>query len=84
MKKSMKAILQKNWKNRCSANHLTQGYQIDPNASLRSQVHTSSFFLNAWEEGARHLLRTSTLLSWMDPTPELKNPTLPIRQSRCT
>ena len=47
----------------------TQGYQIDPNASLRNQVHTSSFALNACVERACHLSRSSTFLSWMDPIP---------------
>ena len=56
----------------------TQGYQIDPNASLRNQVHTSSFALNAWVERACHLSRSSTFLSWMDPIPvdlAAQNPT---------
>ena len=34
----------------------TDKYQIDPNASLRNQVHTHSFALNAWEEKACNLL----------------------------
>jgi len=63
----------------------TQEYQIDPNASLHSQVHTSSFALNAWEIRARHLLRTSTFLSWMDPTPvdlAAQNPIKPSLNNR--
>ena len=47
----------------------TQGYQIDPYDSLRNQVITNSFGLNAWEERARHLLRSSALLSCINPIP---------------
>ena len=47
----------------------TQGYQIDPYDSLRNQVHTNNFGQNAWEERARHLLRSSALLSCINPIP---------------
>mmetsp|Transcript_22202 Transcript_22202/g.28507 ORF Transcript_22202/g.28507 Transcript_22202/m.28507 type:complete len:120 (+) Transcript_22202:239-598(+) len=47
----------------------TQEYQIDINDSLRNQVITNNFALNVWEERARHLLRSSALLSCINPIP---------------
>jgi len=48
---------------------LTEGYQINANASLRNQVYTDIFALKAGEEKASYLLRAPTLLPWMDPIP---------------